>query len=168
MSQTHLCIAARSSLLWSVAPWVRNTGAQIRLPKLMPIDRDDVVLPDRQMELIDAARYGSFAMSDCCVTGLQVPVNLMWSSGSYRIWMERSCSFFRVNNCGMSGNAAGWRELTPSVIVMEDIDLIAEFGESLSTPTVLHQLLNEMDGLGPEHKILFLFTTNRLKLWNVR
>jgi hypothetical protein len=57
------------------------------------------------------------------------------------------------------------RTLQPSVIVVEDVDLIAEhreFGEGVHP--LLFQLLNEMDGLGEDLDVTFLLTTNRADL----
>jgi len=57
------------------------------------------------------------------------------------------------------------RTLQPSVIVVEDVDLIAEqreYGEG--EHPLLFQLLNEMDGLGEDLDITFLLTTNRADL----
>ena len=56
------------------------------------------------------------------------------------------------------------RFLQPSMMVIEDVDLIArertemrtEFGEVL-----LNKLLNEMDGLREDSEVLFILTTNR-------
>ena len=57
--------------------------------------------------------------------------------------------------------AARW--MSPSLIVIEDVDLIAENREfhGQSQPSLLNCLLNEMDGLTPESQVLFLLTTNR-------
>ena len=56
------------------------------------------------------------------------------------------------------------RLLQPSVLVLEDIDLIAEDrelpGQHCAQP-LLHRLLNEMDGLRPDVEVLFILTTNR-------
>jgi ATP-dependent 26S proteasome regulatory subunit len=57
------------------------------------------------------------------------------------------------------------RTLQPSVVVVEDVDLIAEqreYGEG--EHPLLFQLLNEMDGLGEDLDITFLLTTNRADL----
>jgi hypothetical protein len=57
------------------------------------------------------------------------------------------------------------RTLEPALIVVEDVDLIAEERESWhSQGPLLFQLLNEMDGLGPEADVTFLLTTNRADL----
>ena len=55
------------------------------------------------------------------------------------------------------------RSLTPSMVVLEDIDMIAEqrgapFGHA---GPLLFQLLNEMDGLQPDADVIFVLTTNR-------
>jgi len=57
------------------------------------------------------------------------------------------------------------RSLQPSVIVLEDVDLIAEdrsFGPG-SSP-VLFDLLDAMDGAAPDADLLFVLTTNRADL----
>jgi hypothetical protein len=57
------------------------------------------------------------------------------------------------------------RTLQPSVIVVEDVDLIAEQREfGMGQHPLLFQLLNEMDGLGEDLDVTFLLTTNRADL----
>ncbi len=55
------------------------------------------------------------------------------------------------------------RLLQPSVVVIEDLDLIARDRTTMNRPCeeVLNKLLNEMDGLRPDSEILFVLTTNR-------
>jgi hypothetical protein len=54
------------------------------------------------------------------------------------------------------------RLLQPSVIVVEDVDLIAEQRmPHMGAHPLLFQLLNEMDGLGGDVDVTFLLTTNR-------
>src|SRR5207248_7334438 len=54
------------------------------------------------------------------------------------------------------------RTLQPSVIVIEDVDLIAEQRvPHAGGHPLLFQLLNEMDGLGEDVDVTFLLTTNR-------
>jgi AAA+ superfamily predicted ATPase len=55
------------------------------------------------------------------------------------------------------------RLLQPSVVVMEDVDLIARERTQMNSPceeVLLNKLLNEMDGLKEEADILFILTTN--------
>jgi cell division protease FtsH len=58
------------------------------------------------------------------------------------------------------------RTLQPSVVVVEDVDLIAEDREAgpVGAHPLLFQLLNEMDGLGADLDVTFLLTTNRADL----
>lgn len=56
------------------------------------------------------------------------------------------------------------RLLQPSVVVLEDADLIARERTDMKSPceeVLLNKLLNEMDGLKEEADILFILTTNR-------
>ena len=57
------------------------------------------------------------------------------------------------------------RALQPAMIVVEDVDLIAEQRDHYSGETpMLFTLLNEMDGLAEDADVVFLLTTNRADL----
>jgi hypothetical protein len=57
------------------------------------------------------------------------------------------------------------RSLQPSVVVVEDVDLIAEDrGFHPGHHPLLFQLLNEMDGLAEDADVAFVLTTNRADL----
>lgn len=56
------------------------------------------------------------------------------------------------------------RTLQPSIVVLEDVDLVGRSRESMNSPKteiLLNRLLNEMDGLRDDADILFILTTNR-------
>ena len=55
------------------------------------------------------------------------------------------------------------RLLQPSIVVIEDVDLIASDRDDMGTceESLLNKLLNEMDGLKEDADILFVLTTNR-------
>jgi hypothetical protein len=53
------------------------------------------------------------------------------------------------------------RLLAPTIMILEDVDLIAEDRERNRCAAILHDLLNEMDGLGVREQVTFLLTTNR-------
>lgn len=56
------------------------------------------------------------------------------------------------------------RFLQPAMVVLEDVDLIARARTAMRSPceeSLLNKLLNEMDGLREDAKILFVLTTNR-------
>jgi hypothetical protein len=55
------------------------------------------------------------------------------------------------------------RTLQPSLLIVEDVDLIGEErGVHQGNNPLLFQLLNEMDGLGEDVDVTFLLTTNRV------
>ncbi|HEY8406666.1 MAG TPA: AAA family ATPase [Gaiellaceae bacterium] len=63
---------------------------------------------------------------------------------------------------GAFGNLA--RRLAPAVVVLEDVDLVAQernFGPFGASNPVLFQLMNEMSGLGADADVAFVLTTNR-------
>jgi hypothetical protein len=56
------------------------------------------------------------------------------------------------------------RRLQPSVVVVEDVDLIAQDRSmSYDGNPLLFQLLNEMDGVGADVDVTFVLTTNRVE-----
>ena len=64
--------------------------------------------------------------------------------------IEQSCSLART--------------LQPSIVILEDVDLVAEERtrrEAGCATPLLFELLNEMDGLADDADVLFLLTTNR-------
>jgi cell division protease FtsH len=56
------------------------------------------------------------------------------------------------------------RLLQPSMVVIEDVDLIAIDREQSFDTTLLHDLMDEMDGLGTKAEVIFLLTTNRPRM----
>jgi hypothetical protein len=59
------------------------------------------------------------------------------------------------------------RRLAPSLVIIEDVDLIAEERTMRvrgASPSFLFELLNEMDGLRDDADVVFLLTTNRPEL----
>jgi len=57
------------------------------------------------------------------------------------------------------------RALQPAMLVVEDVDLIAEDrGMHPGQHPLLFQLLNEMDGLAEDADVVFVLTTNRADL----
>jgi len=64
----------------------------------------------------------------------------------------------------LRANTSLARLLQPTLVVIEDVDLIARDREEMGSPceeSLLNKLLNEMDGLKEDADILFVLTTNR-------
>jgi hypothetical protein len=53
------------------------------------------------------------------------------------------------------------RLFAPSLVVLEDVDLIATERKKNRHAPLLHELMDEMDGLGDDAAVVFLLTTNR-------
>jgi ATP-dependent 26S proteasome regulatory subunit len=53
------------------------------------------------------------------------------------------------------------RLLAPSIVILEDVDLVAMDRAENEHAALLHELMDEMDGLGTKAAIIFLLTTNR-------
>lgn len=81
---------------------------------------------------------------------------------------ERTTVVLQGPSVGALGQAAAIvRTLTPSMLVIEDVDLIASergMPGMHDTNPLMFQLLNEMDGLAETDDVLFVLTTNRLDL----
>ncbi|MET7334570.1 ATP-binding protein [Nonomuraea sp. NPDC005650] len=55
------------------------------------------------------------------------------------------------------------RKLQPSIVVVEDVDLIAEDRSHYETSPLLFSLLDAMDGIGGDVDVTFVLTTNRVE-----
>ncbi|MCB0913885.1 MAG: AAA family ATPase, partial [Propionibacteriaceae bacterium] len=81
---------------------------------------------------------------------------------------DRTVVVLQGPSVGALGQAAAMvRGLSPSMLVIEDVDLIATargmYDDDSANP-LLFQLLNEMDGLAPTDDVLFVLTTNRFEV----
>lgn len=54
------------------------------------------------------------------------------------------------------------RWLAPTIIFLEDLDLVAESRDRVHQSSLLGELMNELDGLGEDVPVLTIATTNRL------
>jgi DNA polymerase III delta prime subunit len=87
-----------------------------------------------------------------------------------RYLMGQMTSYTRLILTGRSLVAVGAvtdlaRDLLPAVVVLEDVDLVAEErSRGPASSPVLFDLLDAMDGAGPDADLLFLLTTNRADL----
>jgi hypothetical protein len=144
------------------------------------IDRSQVVLPDADLAAIEehtlafADRAGALRASG---RHLKRGLLLYGPPGTGKTW---SVMYLRsrmperttvVINGGPGIDALGQavalaRSLQPSMVVLEDVDLIAHERTmpGHGTNPLLFQLLNEMDGLAEDADVIFVLTTNRLEL----
>ncbi|HEY1518462.1 MAG TPA: ATP-binding protein [Solirubrobacteraceae bacterium] len=140
--------------------------------------RDDVVLPESVLGRVERHALGVGAHRDALLAaGQHLKRGLLLygppgtgKTHTMRYLVGRMTGYTRLVLTGRALHAIGSaaelaRELQPAVIVLEDVDLVAEdrsFGPG-SSP-VLFDLLDAMDGAAPDADLLFVLTTNRADL----
>ena len=140
--------------------------------------RDDVVLPEAVLARVERHALGVAAHRDALLAaGQHLKRGLLLygppgtgKTHTVRYLLGQMSGYTRLVLTGRSLVAVGGvtelaRALQPSVVVLEDVDLVAEdrsMGPS-SSP-VLFDLLDAMDGAAADADLLFLLTTNRADL----
>jgi hypothetical protein len=150
--------------------------AGLRVEKAAPVRRDDIVLPEKTLALIERNTVGFVRdASRLAQLGLSAKkgVLLFGPPGTGKTLIVR----------GLAGSLEGYtkiivtaghyglleetlaiaRALQPALGVLEDIDLVGGHrdGPYAARGGMLILLLNEMDGVAPEARLLFVLTTNR-------
>jgi len=155
----------------------RGHAVGITVHKLKSVNRDQVILPLRTLELLDR-NVIEFTKQRPRLRelGLSTKKGLLFygppgTGKTHTIHylakaLEGHTTLIiaaeQVANLGEYMTLA--RLLQPSIVVLEDVDLIARDREEMDNPcaeSLLNKLLNEMDGLKGDADILFLLTTNR-------
>ena len=142
------------------------------------LDRDDVVLPEEVLRRIERhALSVADHRASLLAAGQHLKRGLLLygppgtgKTHTTRYLLGRMTDYTRLVLTGRALVAVGSiaalaRDLHPAVVVLEDVDLVAEersFGPA-SSP-VLFDLLDAMDGAAPDADLLFLLTTNRADL----
>jgi ATPase family associated with various cellular activities (AAA) len=142
------------------------------------ITRDDVVLPATVLARIERHALGVAGHREALLAaGQHLKRGLLLygppgtgKTHTMRYLLGRMTTYTRLVLTGRSLVAVGAvtdlaRALLPAVVVLEDVDLVAE-ERSLgpASSPVLFDLLDAMDGAAPDADLLFLLTTNRADL----
>jgi hypothetical protein len=149
----------------------------LRLPTL---ERSQVILPEADLEAMEAHTIGIAEQAEALRAGrrhIKRGLLLYGPPGTGKTW---SVMYLRsrmtdrttvVINGGPGIYSLGQvialaRSLQPSMVVVEDVDLVAHERTmpGQDTNPLLFQLLNEMDGLTEDADVIFVLTTNRLEL----
>jgi hypothetical protein len=158
-----------------------GSGEALRFLDRPQVDRSEVILPPAVLDGIERQVLGVARHADQLLASgqhLKRGVLLHGAPGTGKTHTIRYLlgRLPDVTVVVLSGAALRWiaeacsvaRALQPSVVVIEDVDLIAEErGGRLGQHQLLFQLLNEMDGLGEDADVTFLLTTNRPDLLEV-
>jgi hypothetical protein len=140
--------------------------------------RDDVVLPEVVLTRIERHALGVAAHRDALLeAGQHLKRGLLLygppgtgKTHTMRYLIGQLSGYTRLLLTGRALHAIGSaaelaRDLQPSVVVLEDVDLVAEErGFGPGTSPVLFDLLDAMDGAAADADLLFLLTTNRADL----
>jgi hypothetical protein len=152
-------------------------GGAVKVHRLHRVDRDDVILPQKTLALLDHNVGGFVAVRN--------EIKALRFSG------KKGLLFYGPPGTGKTHTihylASQLREHTtllitaehlffvgeyfrlarfmqPAIMVIEDVDLIAHERGQMHHPgqeSLLNKLLNEMDGLREDADVLFILTTNR-------
>jgi len=153
-----------------------RTGLEIKFHSLPKVKHEDIILPDGLLKRIErqTIRFGQFSEALLQAkrhlkrglllygppgTGKTLTAMYLASEMKDRtilLLTGRSLELIQ-QSCGLA------RALQPAMIVLEDVDLVAEERtrqQGCATP-LLFELLNEMDGMSEDIDVIFLLTTNR-------
>jgi cell division protease FtsH len=152
-------------------------SAGIKVHTLRTVEREQVILPGKTLDLLDRNVIG-FVRNRAKLSRFQQATKkgiLFYgppgTGKTHTIqYLARSLPghttlLVSAEQVGLLGEYMTLaRLLQPSVVVIEDVDLIARDRAEMGSPceeVLLNKLLNEMDGLREDADILFLLTTNR-------
>ena len=152
-------------------------GGSVKVHRLRRVEREDVILPAQTLTLLDRNVGGFVAARDKIKTlRFSAKKGLLFygppgTGKTHTIHYLAShlpghttllVTAEQVTMIGEYFRLA--RFLQPSIMVVEDVDLIAREREHMAHPAqevLLNKLLNEMDGLREDADVLFILTTNR-------
>lgn len=154
-------------------------GFGITFHPLPAIPREGVVLPEGNLDAIERHTVGVSRNAGALLAagrhlkrglllygppGTGKTLSVMYLCGQMP---GRTTLLLSGPGAGALGQAAAIaRSLQPSMVVLEDVDLVAmeRTMPGAGTNPLLFQLLNEMDGLSDDADVVFVLTTNRVDL----
>ncbi len=153
-------------------------GVSLEFAEVPLTPRADVILPDEVLTRVERHALGVSAHRDALLAaGQHLKRGLLLygppgtgKTHTMRYLIGQMAGYTRLILTGRSLHVIGSvaelaRDLQPAVVVLEDVDLVAEdrsFGPGGSS--VLFDLLDAMDGAAGDADLLFILTTNRADL----
>lgn len=154
-------------------------GGAIHSIGFRPIERvteDDLILPDEVKRLIRSSILGFYKHADRLeALGIEMKRGVLFHSQpgtgktSISLYLAGLLNHFTI--CFVSGERLLYprevcrmaRYLQPSMVVFEDVDLVAQDRNTTGLATVLGELMNQIDGCEVTDQVLFVLNTNSLE-----
>jgi hypothetical protein len=143
---------------------------------LHKVRAQDLILPEKVKTLIHGSIIGFYDHRDVLQElGIEMKRGILFhgppgtGKTSISLYLAGLLPSFTV--CFVSGERLLYprelcrmaRYLQPSMIVFEDIDLVAQERNATGLATVLGELMNQIDGCEPTDQVLFIMNTNSLE-----
>jgi hypothetical protein len=154
-----------------------ESGVHVQFHKLPKIARDNIILPAAILDRVERQTIGfSRHAEELSKAGRHLKRGVLLhgppGTGKTLTAMYLAGAMQGRTVLLVTGRVQGlikhvcWmaRALQPSIVILEDVDLIAherDYGAGGCVGPLLFDLLNEMDGLAEDCDIVFLLTTNR-------
>lgn len=152
-------------------------AAGVRVHRLRMVDREQIILPQKTLDLLDRniiqfarqrrqlARHRQSTRKGVLFYGPPVTGKTHTIHYLSKALPGHTTLLVSAEQIGLLGEYMTLaRLLQPSIVVIEDADLIGRdraMMQGACQETMLNNLLNEMDGLKEDADILFILTTNR-------
>src|SRR5688572_4132652 len=152
-------------------------GGSVKVHRLHTVSREDVILPEKTLSLLDR-NVGRFVASRDAIRALRFSIKkgllfygppgtgkthtIHYLASQLPDYTTLLVTAEQVAYIGEYFRLA--RFLQPAMMVVEDVDLIARDRQQMryaGEEVLLNKLLNEMDGLREDADVLFILTTNR-------
>ena len=143
---------------------------------IQPISQEDLILPEKVKNLLQSSILGFYRHSRILKDmGIELKRGILFhgppGSGKTSISMFLARQLPNFTICFVSGERLLYpreicrmaRYLQPTMIVFEDIDLVAQDRNANGLATVLGELMNQIDGCETTDQVLFIMNTNSLE-----
>jgi len=150
-----------------------DRDAKLSVRSLPPIARDRIVLPEGVLERIERTTFGMSRHAERLrASGRHLRRGLLLHgppgvgktlTAMYLATHMPERTVVILTGCGLKTITPSVdlaKSLAPSIVILEDVDLVAMERAHEPTNAILFELLNAMDGLDADHDVLFVLTTN--------